>query len=501
MKKILAFLLAATLLCAMFVLPSAAADNVNYEEEFDYAKKAPSVDGVVKTGEYGATPIHRYSESKSQFTHGDDHDEYDNWDFSFYGVWDKDYVYMAWVVESEVHAGMPEEDKTGDGVWDDADTIYMWPYSCVQFIFTPGAPKKGTTSFQTSDWSGDYLEVGLGLSAEGTQIRVAWSKPVNASALDVNEWDAVITRTGNTTTYEVRIPWAKSGLKEAGNGAQFGLTYAVAAQEDYENVKKGMIEWQDGVLGKKDADSAAVITLVGNEDIEIEQIAPPVVEEKEEGEVPAEAADKVQLVIDGVDKSISADKAYLYTNPANVGANNNAWAISILLAPVEGQEGYYTVVESKTGNGEKFDFDSEITEGMIAYSCHSNNEDGTDSKARREAAATLEVGTTVALFGVDFENKDTLYKNSMIYVVEGVTGGDESSEAESSEVESSEVSEESSKAESSEASSVASSSVAESSAAADEDEGGIGAWLWVIIGVAVVAVAAVAVVVLKKKKA
>ena len=36
MKKILAFLLATTLLCAMFVLPSAAADNINYEEEFEF---------------------------------------------------------------------------------------------------------------------------------------------------------------------------------------------------------------------------------------------------------------------------------------------------------------------------------------------------------------------------------------------------------------------------------------------------------------------------------
>ncbi len=496
MKKILAFLLTATLLCAMFVLPSAAADNVNYQEEFDFAKKAPTVDGVVKTGEYGVTPIHTYSESKSQFTHGDDHDDYNNWDFSFYGVWDADYVYMAWVVKSEVHAGMPEEDQNGDGAFNDADTVYMWPYSCVQFIFTPGAPQAGVTNFQTSEWSGDYLEVGLGLTAEGNQIRVAWSKPNNATALNVNDWDAVITRSGNTTTYEVRIPWSKSGLKEAGNGAQFGLTYAVAAQEHYENVKKGMIEWQDGVLGSKNADNAAVITLTGNEEIDIEVIVPDVEPEKEEGELPEEAKDKVQIVIDGVDKSISSNMAYLYTNASSISANNNNWATSILLVPVEGEDGYYTVEEIKSGDGTAaFSFDSEIKEGMLAISVHTDGTEGSDATKRLEAAKALELGTKVAFFGIDLDKKDTTYKNSMIYVVDAAEG-DESSEVESSEVESSEV--ESSKVESSKVES--SSAAASSEAPADDDEGGL-LWLWIVIVVVVVAGAAAAVVVLKKKKA
>ncbi|MBO5869963.1 MAG: hypothetical protein J6Q89_04355 [Clostridia bacterium] len=498
MKKILAFLLATTLLCAMFVLPSAAADNINYEEEFEFAKRAPSIDGVVKPGEYGVTPIHRYSESKSQFTQGDDHDDYNNWDFSFYGVWDKDYVYMAWVVESAVHAGMPEEDQNADGVYDDADTVYMWPYSCVQFIFTPGKPASGSGRFQTSAWSGDYLEVGLGLSADGNQIRVPWSKPNNATALNVNDWDAAIVRddANKTTTYEVRIPWSKSGLTEAGNGAQFGLTYAVAAQEHYDT-KKGMIEWQDAILGTKNADNAAVITLTGNEDIQIEQIAPVNPDAKEEGELPAEAEGKVQLVIDGVNTSITSEKAYLYTDPAKVASNNNNWATSILLAPVEGQEGQYTIVEKQTGNGEAFSFTTEDTTGMIAFSVHSAGEDGSEGKARRDAVDALVEGDILGLFGVDFDKADTLYSNSMFYVISSSAG--EESTDESSEEESSEASSEVSSEASSEVSSTVESSVGITSDA--EDEGGLGAWLWVIIGGAVVVLGAVAAIVLKKKKA
>ena len=499
MKKILAFLLAATLLCAMFVLPSAAADNVNYEEEFDFAKRAPSIDGVVKTGEYGTTPIHRYSEAKAQFTNNDDHDDYNNWDFSFYGVWDKDYVYMAWVVESEIHAGMPEEDQNADGVFDDADTVYMWPYSCVQFIFTPGKPEAGSGRFQTSQWSGDYLEVGLGLTADGNQIRVAWSKPNNATALNVNDWDAVISRDDakKTTTYEVRIPWSKSGLTEAGNGAQFGLTYAVAAQENYESVKKGMIEWQDAILGSKNADNAAVITLTGNEDIKIEQIAPVEPDKKDEGELPADAEGKTQIIIDGVNASITSEKAYLYTDPAKVVSNNNNWATCLLLAPVEGQEGQYSIVEKQTGNGEPFSFTTEDTTGMIALSVHSAGEEGSEGKARRDAVDALEVGDVLGLFGVDFDKADTLYSNSMFYVISSAAG--EESTDESSEAESSEASSEVSSEASSEVSSTVESSVGITSDA--EDEGGLGVWLWVIIGVAVVALGAVAAVVLKKKKA
>lgn len=495
MKKILAFLLAATLLCAMFVLPSAAADNVNFAEEFDFAKKAPSIDGTVKTGEYGVTPIHTYSESKSQFV--SDLDDYKNWDFSFYGVWDENYVYMAWVVKSEIHAGMPEIDHNNDGSYNEADSAYMWPYSCVQFIFTPGVPETGSGKFQTSEWSGDYLEVGLCLTSEGNQVRAAWSKPNNATALNVNDWDAVITRSGNTTTYEVRIPWSKSGLKEAGNGAKFGLTYAVAAQEDY-NTKKGMIEWQDAILGSKMADNAAVITLTGNEDVKIEDIPDvitPVEDEKEAGEVPEAAKDKVQILLNGVDKSISTDMAYLYTNPSTVSANNNSWATGILLAPVEGEDGYYTVVENKTGDGTgAWNFDSEVKEGYIALCAHTAGTEGSDSLARVNAVKALEVGAKIGVFGVDFEKKDTQYSNAMLFVVDSEAAGDESSEVESSEVESSEV--ESSKVESSK---VVSSSVATSSEV--EEDGGLGVWLWVIIFVVVAAVAAGVVIVLKKKKA
>ncbi len=501
MKKILSFLLVATMLVAMFVMPSAAADDVNYEAEFPFVEKAPKIDGEVKRGEYSPLPLNSYPEDKSQFVDSE-HNDFAEGDveFDFYAAWDADNVYMAWVVTSESFGGMPEQDYNSDGKWDPndvGDNGYMWQYSCVQFIFTPGAPKKGETAYQTSAYGGDYLEVGLALTAEGQQVRACWNKPTAALSLEVNDWDAAIIRDGNVITYEVSIPWGKSGLNSTGTGAKFGLTYAVAFQADY-NTKKGMIEWQNGVLTSKDADSAAVITLTGGDIEETEIPKDDPVPEKTEGTIPADAEGKTQLIIDGVNTAITSEKAYIYTDPSTINSQNTKWATNVLLAPVEGEEGTYTVKEVVVGAGEDIAFTTEITDGMLIYAAHSDGEGaGMD---RKTAATNLAIDSTVKFFGVDFENADTEYSNAMFYVL-GEAGGETSGEV--SEEESSEaVSEVESTVESSEAPSEAESSTAaaESSEAATDDADGLGVWLWVIIGVAVVAIAAVVFVVLKKKK-
>lgn len=510
MKKLLAFLLAATMIVAMFAIPAAAEDTVNYEEEFKFIKKAPEADGKVEDGEYGTVPVHSFKDAKDQFIYGTkaghEHDQYDesDWDVDFYGAWDKDYIYMAWVIEAADHVGIPEKDFNGNNSWGEEDYGYMWMYSCIQFIFTPGAPKDGETAYQTSEYGGDYLEVGLALTAENNPIRIAWSKPVNSPSLDPNEWDAAIVRDDakKTTTYEVRIPWSKTGVNEIGNGAQFGFTYAVASQE-YE-VKRGMIEWQDGVLGGKKADKAAVITLTGNKDIQKEENSHEVpTVTKTEGTLPEAAKDAVQIVIDGVNTSITGEKAYLYTDPSVIGENNNGWATSILLKPVDGEEGVYEVAETKTGSGATFSFDSEIEDGMLAISVHS---DGSGvGKDRSEAAKALGVGTKLGLFGVDLEKADTLYSNAMLYVIGGESTGDTSTEestdtsteesTEASTEESTETSVEESTATSTEESKATSE---DTSAPVVEEEGSL-LWLWIVIGVVVVAGVVVAVIVLKKK--
>jgi hypothetical protein len=511
------------MIVAMLAIPAAAEDTVNYEEEFKYTKKAPKVDGKVDKGEYGTRPVHSFKDAKDQFIYGTkaghEHDGYDesDWDVDFYAAWDEENLYMAWVVNTEVHVGMPEQDYNNDGAWNvEGDSNYMWEYSCLQFILTPGAPESGVKKYQTAEWSGDYLEVGLALTAENNAIRAWWSKPTLSQSLDVNDWDAAIERDDakKTTIYEVRIPWNKSGVDAFGDGAQFGLTYAVAAQEY--KVKRGMIEWQDGCLGGKNADNAAVITLTGNKDVPIQENSKDApTENKTEGTLPEAAKDAIQLGIDGVNISISGEKAYLYTDPSVIGENNNTWATSILLKPVEGD--VYEIVETKTGNGATFSFDSEIEDGMIAFSVHS---DGSGvGKERSELARALGVGDKLGLFGVDLEKADTTYSNAMFYVIGGETEDPTTSEDVSEEV-SEDVSTETSEdantstetsedantstdastatSEDADASTEASTATSEGDATADE-EGSL-LWLWIVIGVVVVAGVVVAVVVVSKKK-
>jgi hypothetical protein len=173
---------------------------------------------------------------------------------------------MAWVVKADAHYPVdPVVDYNKDGILNDIDYSFMWQFSCVQFMLCTGAPdasKPGT--YQTSQWSGNYLEVGLSIMPDGTSYKIAWSKPVGGENLTLADWDFVGVRdeAAKTTTYEVRIPWVKSGIKTVGNNAQFGLAYAVSDQQDF-NVERSMCEWQDAILGGKNMDNGAVITLAG----------------------------------------------------------------------------------------------------------------------------------------------------------------------------------------------------------------------------------------------
>ncbi len=261
MKRTLAIFLTVILSLGM-LLPARAAEDVNISQEIPFAENAPIIDGIVSTGEYNTnTPLHSYSENKSQFSDTDDFDTYDNWDVEFYSAYDAENLYMAWVVKSDVHASLPMTDANGDGSFNELDYPYMWQYSCLLFMLVPNHP-----AFE-ENYSGNYLEVYLGLVEDGTSALSIQNYPtdIDENDISVNEWNAVVIRDdeASTTTYEIAVPASDFGITAWGSESQFGLSYAVASQENFD-VKPGMLEWQDAILGnggRKQPNNCAVMTL------------------------------------------------------------------------------------------------------------------------------------------------------------------------------------------------------------------------------------------------
>ncbi len=251
MKKTVCFLLILLMLSGMLILPSAAV-SANAQVTIKAASVVPTINGIVSAGEYGEK-IHSVDYDSDEFI--SDYDQDKSVESDFYMTWTEGSLYMAWVVHSDDHWPIPEDHEGGLG--------YMWQYSCVQFMLCTGAPdasKPGT--YQTGQWSGNYLEAGLSVMSDGSSYKVAWSLPVGGESLTVDDWDfsGVRDETSKTTTYEVRLPWSKIGIKSIGSGTQFGLTYAVATQEHFD-IEPQMAEWQDAIIGGKNMDAGAVITL------------------------------------------------------------------------------------------------------------------------------------------------------------------------------------------------------------------------------------------------
>lgn len=515
MKKILAFLLAATMLCAMFVLPSAAASDKPYHNATLNAEivegSAPEVDGKVGPTEYGLFPALVYSQNKDQFTiPNDDHDDYNDWDLKFYITWDEDNLYMAWVAETEVHNPLPKATFNSDGTiaseeWpDDGSQLgYMWMYSYMQFLITPGAPETGVTSYDSN-----FLEIGLCELADGDVGRVVWAYPkgVTSADISINDWEAEVERddAAKTTTYEVAIPWEMSGVAVSGTDAQFGFAFAVGAQEFY-TTKKGIIEWNDAILGGKAPNNAGVITLTGG-DVEQTQQTDTLTD----GPVPDEAKDAIQLVVDHIDKPIAGEDIALQLDPSV--EINTKWAYAMLLDPVEGKENVYTLVATAQGQGEEVVFE-EYEDDMIILGVHSDGQTEADAAdklgyAEKVAAMSIPVGSELTALYIDFDKAEVEYANAMFYVSKLAAGPDTDDSSTDSSVEDSSAApsddDESSKTDDTSDKDDESSNATsgDESTDDDDDKGGFPWIVLVIVGVVVVvAVVVVVIIVAKKKKA
>ena len=421
MKKLLAVLLALTLACtALVIVPAAEGTNMQYE--FEFTEDAPTVDGTIDAGEYGTFPIDswNFSDGAGEDTFGlsnylitDDEDL----SIEFYATWTEEDLYLAWKVNTKYDSRIPTT-----GVTDN----YMYDYCYIQLLMTPGAPDNSTVKYQTAEWSGDYLDIGLCLKDDGESYKVAWTQPVAANnALTLSDWEFSGSREGTVTTYEARLPWSKTGVLEKGNGAQFGLNWAVGAQENYTNVKQGIVEWVDGVAGGKNADAAPVITLSGGPDKSGVGMDLPVSrDESPAGDLPAGLENSLIQILQ-LEAAVTAESVSFVTDAANISGYNTTWAHAVLLRPVEDNseklEGYYTVVEAITGAGEAVGFTSEVEDGDVAVIAHTDGSEGATGGPARQALGALVAGDNVYLHGVQW-NTETgkaawLYNNAQLAIV------------------------------------------------------------------------------------
>lgn len=262
MKKIFSVVLCFIML-SFFVLP-VSAGSVNTRVTVKLSTVAPVVDGVVSEGEYGQK-IHSVNYSSDEFISEFDRDKDIRADF--YMTWKDDSLYMAWVVYADKHTPInPSIDYNRDGKADagngGADLAYLYLGSCVQFMLCTGAPDVNVVKYQTSAWSGNYLEAGLTYLNNGKSMKFIWSRPQSAENFTTQSFDFCGSRDEGKkiTTYETRIPLTALGMQNIGAGTRFGLAYAIGDQEDFET-KPNMCEWQNAILNGKNMDAGAVITL------------------------------------------------------------------------------------------------------------------------------------------------------------------------------------------------------------------------------------------------
>lgn len=489
MKKLAALFLATVMCLGVMCLFSFAGNNP--EIEIEYTTTAPKLDGVVKLGEYGFAPIHNVDYSTGEF--GSDRDVDKSIKAAFYATWDDDSLYLAWVVDSELDRNYAPV-KDGN----------LWQHCCVQFLLTTSAPDSETKKFQTAEWSGDYLEIGLCLADDGENYKVCWSMPTTASTmLSTEDWDFAGAWSNGVMTYECRIPWEKSGVLAVGNDVKIGLAYAIGDQTDINPDDKSscnMVEWPDAILDGKNADAAAIVTLKGKKDNTVTEVSQSGSGQSTE-QLPQITVNIPEDAIEGSSFGTILVNKNMMTSSQVVITDKNidrglSWSTVVLLKPTD-KENVYTVEEViPNGGGNAISFTNEISDGDIVVALHGGDDATAETPANKLAGvwSRLEVGSIVTFNGYDLAEGKLTASNPMIYVQPKDSGlpGDESSKPDDNSNTSSEAT--SSDAESSEATSSETETSKDESSKTEESKpeetkGGM-TWLWIVLAVCVVACAA-----------
>lgn len=216
----------------------------------------PIIDGTIKEGEYGQK-IHSVNYNDSNFYPVGDSN---NINADFYMSWDKTNLYCAWYVKSNEHWYL--NDFNNDGKIDNQDYSFLWKTSSLQFMLCTGAPDINNPKYQTEKWKGDYLEAGFALFDKDTGISQVWSLPNNCNSDLVQNinYKCTADEVMGATVYEVAIPWKSLNIDGVSIGTEFGFSYSIAVQENFD-VDANIVEWQNAIIGTKNMDAGAIVHL------------------------------------------------------------------------------------------------------------------------------------------------------------------------------------------------------------------------------------------------
>ena len=405
MKKLCLILIVLTMLLSVVAIFPTAYEGTNVQRDIDFVDESPVIDGEVKDGEYG-NPVDAWTlgdpfdENEPVFYTGDpSHEIEDDLSIEFYATYDSENLYLAWKVYTKYDSRLP---------WDMEDG-WMFEYCCVQFVITPGAPNNTEVRYQTAEWSGDYLEVGLCLRDDESCYKRCWASPGTAGDLSDNQWEFVGSRDdGNwLTTYECRLPWSATGVEYEGCCTQFGLNFGVCAHENYAD-GMGIVEYVDGIAFGKNADNAVCFTLIGD--------APP---PKPKYPTGACGVPGTRILIYALNSGDSLNDCVLVTDPDNIYWYNPRWDTVLLLRPlsdVSDIDGHYRVVEMKEKVDKKFSFQTAVEPRDVALIFRNLDSHYYNVYIRKHLEA-MEIGVSqLYIFG--FQTKDgepaIRYNNTMV---------------------------------------------------------------------------------------
>lgn len=223
MKKVISLFLAAVMVTAMLVVPSTAAQS-NVDANVDYFATAPTLDGVISAEEWGASTVtvkgseaqgidatavnalNTYIQLESGYEAYADQLEYTLW-----LRWDNDNFYIGAQV------------KDPDGYNLKSGNANIWNGDCLQFRVDKYGPNSAmsyadktydykTTPFDSvtykTPWSfqGETINAGVG-QVNGMSAPSAYEMQNKFKMKTVGIGLTKAANPGDTTTYEVQVPW------------------------------------------------------------------------------------------------------------------------------------------------------------------------------------------------------------------------------------------------------------------------------------------------------